>query len=124
MGDFEEKLEQILNNPQAMEQIMALAQSLNSTGSAAAPVADNRKTVPAATNTLPDQQMLSAMMSLLNEYTRDDDERIALLNAMRPFVKEKRCSQIEKAIQFAKLSRIARAAFEIFHEREESADHV
>lgn len=124
MGDFEEKLEQILNNPQAMEQVMALAQSLSGTDFSGASAAGDSKTVSSITNAFPDPQMLSEIMSLINEYNREDDNRIALLSAMRPFVKEKRCSQIDKAIQITKLSRVARTAFELFRTREESTNHV
>lgn len=121
MADFEEKLESILGNPQAMEQIMSLAQSLGGMEPKSAPPPASGK--PAASDDLQiDPHLINSIFSLINQYNSNDDQRIALLSALRPFVKERRYSKIDKAIQIAKLSRVARAALDLFKTQE--ADHV
>lgn len=124
MGDFEEKLESILNNPQAMSQIMSLAQSLGGSSAQSAPPPSQPAPSPSSEESglQIDPQMLTGLFSLLNQYNGDDDQRVALLNALRPFVKEQRHAKIDKAIQIAKLSRMARMALELFRSKED--DHV
>ena len=118
MGDFEEKLDSILNNPQAMSQIMTLAQSLGGTSSKEADPApvDPPSFDPGFQM---DPQLLSGIMSLLGSYNDQDDQRVALLTALRPFVKERRYAKLDKAIQIARLSRMARMALELFRSKED-----
>ena len=122
MGDFEEKLESILNNPGAMQQILSLAQSLGGNS----PVDEAPKTgtpvSPPLSDAQFDPQMLSVLLALINQYNNNDDQRIALLNALRPFVKEKRYAKIDKAVQIAKLSRIARSALEMFRAKGDNSN--
>jgi len=159
MSELEEKLESILGNPQAMSQIMSLAQSLNLGGSGAAPSqnqAQNQDQPQAEHPTPPseggetppppappaapasggglgdllgglsslDPKMLSAAASLMGQFSNDsDDRRTALLNALRPFVKEERYAKLDKAIQIAKLSRLIRSGLELFRAHKEDG-HV
>lgn len=124
MDDLGTKLEGILNNPQAMSQIMSLAQSLGGKNAAPEP-APPPEPQPAPTPSGQsldfnlDPKILSGLASLLNSYNSDDDQRIALLNALRPFVKEQRYTKIDKAVQIAKLSRMVRMALELFRTRED-----
>lgn len=121
MGDFEEKLESILNNPQAMSQIMSLAQSLGGSPESTAPSPSRQSGPPPAEEPglQPDPQMLANLFSLLNQCNSGEDQRVALLNALRPFVKEQRHAKIDKAIQIARLSRMARTALELFRSKED-----
>ena len=141
MSELEEKLENILGNPQAMAQIMVLAQSLNHSGPAApaGEAAQPRETTdagaqsqapalpqPPASAGAPDgglgsllgglePSMLSAAAGLLGQFNGgDDDRRVALLTALRPFVKEQRYSRLDKAIQIARLSRLIRSGLDLF----------
>ena len=144
MSELEEKLENILGNPQAMAQIMALAQSLNQGGTASAAgegtQAQTQPQEPAAsgaqspTLTPPqppasagaegglgsllrglDPNMLSAAAGLLGQFNGgEDDRRVALLTALRPFVREQRYARLDKAIQIAKLSRLIRSGLDLF----------
>ena len=121
MGDFESKLDSILNNPQAMSQIMSLAQSLGANEQSADPV----ETPPAAgphseePSSFMDARLLSVVGSLFSQYNSNDDQRVALLNSLRPFVKEQRYSKLDKAIQIAKLSRVVRMAIDLLRSKEE-----
>lgn len=129
MGDFEEKLESILGNPQAMSQIMSLAQSLgggapakaDSSPSKPPPAAPTPPSPPPAADQGPqlDPRLLSGVAALLGQYNSNDDQRVTLLNALRPFVKEQRYAKIDKAVQIAKLSRVIRMALEMFRTKED-----
>ena len=152
MSELEEKLENILGNPQAMAQIMALAQSLNGRGpdgagdgappqtQPAAPAGASSPAPAAAPSPQPpapagasegglgsllgglDPNMLSAAAGLLGQFNGGDDERrVALLTALRPFVREQRYARLDKAIQIARLSRLIRSGLDLFRTRKDSS---
>lgn len=120
MGELEEKLNAILGDSQAMSQIMALAQSLGKSDpkegeeASSAPPSDP----PPAPEAEPgedllggiDPQMLDLGMRLLGEYQRQDEKGAALIQALRPFLREERQAKLDKAVRIAKLSRVARVA--------------
>lgn len=160
MSELEEKLEGILGNPQAMAQIMALAQSLN--GGGGTPPAEGGPSGPPAGETGPipagggppgpsagesgptpaapplpgsgdgkgglgdllgglDPKLLSAAAGLIGQFNSGaDDQRAALLAALRPFVKERRYAKLDKAIQIAKLSRLIRSGLELLRAQRET----
>lgn len=152
MSELEEKLEGILGNPQAMAQIMSLAQSLNLGGSGtssegggqtAAPPSEQEAAASAPPPEPPpvsfgdslsglmsglgslDPKMLSAAASLMGQFNSgNDDKRVALLNALRPFVREERYAKLDQAIQIAKLSRLLRSGLELFRRRREEDSNV
>ena len=71
-----------------------------------------------------DPAMLSAAAGLIGQFADGgDDKRTALLNALRPFVKEQRYAKLDKAIQIAKLSRLIRSGLDLFRARKEDG-HV
>lgn len=119
MGDFEEKLESILNNPQAMTQIMTLAQSLGASQSQSeSPPAESPPPSQDSAFQL-DPRLLSGIATLLGQYNSNDDQRVALLQALKPFVKEQRYAKLDKAIQITRLSRMARMALDLFRSEED-----
>jgi len=100
---------------------MSLAQSLGGKEAAStSPPCDNGPPTSETEESMIDPQMLSTVFSLLSQYNGADDQRAALLSALRPFVKEQRYAKIDKAIQIAKLSRVMRSALELFRSKEES----
>lgn len=127
MDDFEEKLNSILSSPEAMEQIMSLASSIAGkpegegaapSEAAAAPQPDSSP-APEGENPLNllqnlDPVMVQRLMGLYREYTRGGDEKTALLQAMRPFLREERQQRLDKAVRIARFSRVIRAALEQF----------
>ncbi len=130
MAEWEEKLEGILSNPQAMEQIMSLAKSLEGGENSASPSAP-APSPPSAPSDLSgllgsvgqlDPKMLSTAAKLFSQMGRQDDRRTALLQALRPFVKPERYAKLDKAIQIAKLSVLIRSGLELFRAKED--DHV
>lgn len=124
MEDFEEKLNSILSSPEAMGQIMALANSLSGEGeqqeenapqppSSAPPVVE-REENPFALLQSMDPAMLRKAMTLFRAYQSGGSEKTALLEAMRPFLREEKREKLDKAIQISRFSRLIRVAMEEF----------
>lgn len=117
MGEFDEKLNAILGDPQAMGQIMALAQSLGG-GQSQPPVPAQPEATqmpePEAGNFFGelDPRMMRVGMRVLDAYRSGDDRKTALLTALRPFLKEERYAALDRAVQIARLSRMIRVALE------------
>ena len=125
MGEFDEKLSSILSDPNAMNQIMALAQNLGGPSKKEAPPPSSPGTDsmdPASLLSSLDPQMLQTGMELLRQFSAQDDEKTALLLALRPFLKEERYAKVDRAVQIARLSRLLRVGFDLFKGRRD--DHV
>lgn len=122
MGELDEKLNAILGNPEAMGQIMALANSLGVGGSetGSQQVREESQSCSNVEETSDlfsalgeiDPRMIQMGMRVLREYQSGDDKKTALLNALRPFVREERWEKLDRAIQIAKLSRVIRVLFD------------
>lgn len=126
MSELEEKLGAILSNQDAMSQIMALAKSLGGgsaeapppAGPSAEPSGDPPPAPPSAGGI--DPRLLSMAAKLAGAYSEaGDDRRVALLNSLRPFVKEERHAKLDKAVQIARLTRVVRIALDSFRTKEE-----
>ena len=118
MAEFDDKLNSILSNPDAMAQIMQLAQSLGgpSQGETAAapapqpPPAPPSPPLPAGGSLLSaldgglDPQLLSRLLPLVQELGGAQDSNARqLLYALRPYLKHDRQEKIERALQLARL---------------------
>lgn len=126
MDDFEEKLNSILSSPEAMGQIMALANSISGQpGEGETPEdepasvtgpgpADSGSENPLSFLQNLDPSMIQKVMALYGEYNRSNDEKTALLQAMKPFLRKERQVKLDKAVQIARFSRVIRAALEQF----------
>lgn len=117
MAQWEDKLGAILNNPQAMSQIMSIAQSLDGAQDAqSVPDADATPAEPAVQSAAPtpelDPKLMEMGMRALAAYRDPNNDRAALLQALRPFVRESRYGKIDKAVQIARLSKVVRAALD------------
>ena len=137
MAEFEEKLNSILGNHEAMEQIMSLAHSLSGGGgqsegkngspsgtsasaSEKSPFSgDDQESQPADSNSVPDLSallgqidpgMLQMGMRLFQEYRGNDGRNAALLAALRPFLKEDRRVKLDRALEIARVTRLIRVA--------------
>ena len=127
MSELEDKLGAILSNQEAMSQIMALAQSLGGSSQEQPPPSSPAQEPPAqgspdlfsALGNL-DPRLISLAMNVAREYSSNNDDRAALLNALRPFVKPERYAKLDKAIQVSRLTRVIRAALDSFRKGEDS----
>ena len=139
MAQLEEQLNQILGNPQAMEQIRSLAQSLSgkqedqaSEQPAAEPESEPADQPPAESDTPSplfaldglDPRLLRMGMGLLSEYSAQDDKKTALLAALKPFLKPERQEKMDQAVRIARLTRVIRTALRMFRDRGEEEDDV
>ena len=98
MEDLESKISDILSDPDARAGILSMAKSLGL--GASAPTEEPQSTEP--DNGVPD-----AVAGLLSAAGRLNGKQTALLQALRPFLKESRRNKIDRAIQAARISRIA-----------------
>ena len=104
MAEMEEKLDAILSNPQMMQSIMAMAQSLSSEGSHSA--SDSAKTDMQFPNI--DFSLLQKLSGLGSQSGIDQQQR-ALLNALTPYLSQTRIQKLERAMRAAKIARLASA---------------
>ena len=135
MGEFEEKLNSVLSNPEAMSQIMNLAQSLNLGGGGEPPQdgpadgAAQQQPPPPPPSGDPangmdglgdlaglgsmlgqiDPKLINRLLPLVGELTGGgNDERMQLLYALRPFLKPERRDKVERAAKTAKLIHVGK----------------
>ena len=129
MAEFDDKLNSLLSNPEAMAQIMQMAQSLSG-GQAQQPVQQVPQAPPqqpfpppppppvqqaasqgsnplAALSGLTggmDPAMLTKLLPLIQELgSQNDSNARQLLYALRPYLKPDRQEKIERALQLARL---------------------
>lgn len=125
MSELEDKLNTLLSDPNAMAQVMQLAQNLSGAQSADGapppppPDAVNEVGgIPSAgevgavlsqlTGGL-DPQLLARLLPVLRQMDRpESSETAALLYALRPFLREKRRDKVARAAQLAKLIHLAK----------------
>ncbi len=130
MSEFEDKLQSILGNPDAMNQIMSIAQSLSgsspSEGEFMSPqdIPEDSNNAEATFSSLGnlDPRLLQIGMRLLSEYNSTDDKKIALLHALQPFLTEERYAKVDQAVHIAKLAHVIRVALDAF--RKGDNEHV
>ena len=128
MAEFDDKLNSILSNPDAMSQIMQLAQSLGGSSSAPPPPGQPDPQQAPAWGPPPSQQtappppgggdllsslmggggldpgLLARLLPLIQELggQRDSNAR-NLLYALRPYLRSDRQEKVERALQLARL---------------------
>ena len=117
MAGMEDVMGQILQNPQAMQQIFSLAQSLNlgqappSSGSAG-PAATLAPKAPAPSPSVPDTDGLFRTILDLAGQSSKNEPQLALFEALKPFVTPERAKQIDQAILVARIAQMAAGAFQ------------
>lgn len=123
MGEFEDKLNQILSSPADMEKIMGLAKSLSgSLGSSGEGSSDSggRETGAHSASASPfaglDPKLLKMAGRVMHEMNSRSDDKAALVSAMKPYVREERYETLDRAVQIAKLAKVARIAMKDFSE--------
>lgn len=105
MDGLEEKLGAVLNNPQMMQQIMTMAQTLNSQTA--------KEDAPAEAPPAPSPEIDFAALQKLTNFARQgniDKDQKELLKALSPFLSKERIFKLEKAMRAAKMAKFASAA--------------
>lgn len=99
MDDLESKLGAIMGNPEMMEKIMALAQSMNTSEPA-----EKQEPQPAIPPI--DLSMLQKLSGLAGKSNIDNNQK-NLLQALGPYLNAHRLNKLERAMRAAKMAGIA-----------------
>lgn len=103
MDGLEEQLGNVLSNPEMMQKIMSLAQSLN-----AQP--QQKQETPAPSSPLPDIDLsMVQKMAGLAKQSGIDNQQQALLKALSPYLSRERIQKLERAMRAAKMAKLASA---------------
>lgn len=118
MSDLQDALNGILSSPQDMERLMGLAKELS--GSLGLDIGGEDDLPKKRETSAPlelgglDPKMLGMMSRIMEEFSSGRDEKLALLNSLKPYLKDRRRGELERAVKIARLARIARSAFSEF----------
>lgn len=104
MDDMEARISSVLNNPEMMEKIMAMAQSLGGT-----PQEGTKPQGPAGPIPEIDLGMLQKLSGLAGQGNIDSQQK-NLLQALNPYLSRQRLQKLENAMRAAKMARIAAIA--------------
>ena len=103
MEELENKLNQILANPEMREKVMTLAQSLGGTPPGKESEGKSRDS---GASTGLDLSMLQKISSLATQTGIDPDQR-NLIGALRPYLSPSRIGKLERAMRAAKMASMA-----------------
>ena len=105
---LEGKLQQILNDPNSMAQILSLAQSFGMQSPAEQQAESQTPPAPPPlSSAMPDAGFLQGIMELMQQAQRSDGKQEALLCALKPFLRPERREKIDQALQLARISHLA-----------------
>lgn len=114
MSEFEDKVNSILNDPQQMEKIAGLAKTLMGGESQQSAPENSENGMASVFSSLlggDDSAFdIGKISRILSASAGVDDEKQALLNAIKPYLSEKRQRKMDKAMKIAKLASIAKLA--------------
>ena len=131
MDNFDEKLNKLLSDPEALARVAELARGFG-VGQKTAETPDEAAPTPQASERAGndtggsidpgilgalgslDPKTLSGMAGLLGDLTSKDDRRAQLLTALRPYVRTGRQEKMDRAVQLLQLSKAARRALGMF----------
>lgn len=100
---LEEKLSEILNNPESMAQILSMAKSLGMEP-------EQPGEAPPRTPPPADPEMVQGLLRLMEQVRQGDGKQEALLQALKPYLAPERRDRIDQALQIARISHLAGAA--------------
>ena len=112
-SSLEQAIGAVLQDPQQLQKIFALAQSLGLSppeAPAAPPPPEPPKPAAAASAEQAPEDRGSALRTLLQQAGKLDRRQENLLNALKPFLKPERREKVDRAMQAARISRLAGAA--------------
>ncbi len=112
MAGLEEQLNAVLNNPQMMQQIMAMAQNFAPPAENTLPPPQPQAPAPPPPSSFPaiDPGMLQKLTGLMGQGGVDKNQQL-LLRALTPYISKHRVIKLEKAMQAAKMARLATNLF-------------
>ena len=113
MNDWEEKLNALLSDPEAMAQVVGMAQTLSQQlGGAVQSAAQSEPSGggnPFGALGSIDPALLSRLIPVLQQLNRgESSEASAFLYALRPYLKPSRRDKVERACQLARIIHLAK----------------
>lgn len=106
MDEMENQLGAILGNPEMMQKIMSLAQSMQSSPPAAQPPPES----PAPSPPELDLGMVQKISGLMRQSGVDQNQQ-TLLRALTPYLSQTRIQKLERAMRAAKMATMANSIF-------------
>lgn len=98
MPDMTEQLSALLSDPEGMEKIKAMAESLLGNGT---PLSQPISTATESAPDLPDIGSIAKIAEMIKP--RQDDSRVRLLLALKPHLKPERQTRVDKAVKMLRL---------------------
>ena len=127
MNEWEEKLNTLLSDPDAMSQVVNMAQALSAQMGGSAPQGEgstapppppqNASPPPDAGNPFSqlgsiDPELLQRLIPVIKQMNRpESSETSAFLYALRPFLKPSRRDKVDRAVQLARMIHLAKTFF-------------
>ena len=108
MDDMQNQMNALLGNPEMMQKIMAMAQSLGQSQGNDQQAAPQKQEQPGFTMPDIDLSMVQKLSGLAGQSNIDNNQR-TLLRALTPYLARERISKLEKAMRAAKMANIASA---------------
>lgn len=116
MNDWEEKLNTLLSDPDAMAQVVNMAQTLSAQMGGNAPQGEENSAPPPPDAATPfsqlsgiDPELLQRLIPVLKQMNRpESSETSAFLYALRPFLRPSRRDKVDRAVQLARIIHLAK----------------
>ncbi len=102
----EDMLKSILGNPEAMEQIMGIMQTVGGESKAAETKEKQEQKAPLPFG-LENPETLLKLGKAFGKIASNDDPRVNLILAIRPYLSAKRAQSADRAMQILKLSQMS-----------------
>lgn len=122
MSELQDKLNQILSNPEALAQVQSLGEQLGLTKKSETPQTAHSSAPPSAPPSAPHQPVSAqapfegilsgdmmntiARIAPLMSSIKQDDNTTRLLNALRPFLSEEKQQRLDKAEKMLRILKI------------------
>jgi len=100
MSEMEERLNAILSNPQLMQQIASMAQTMG--GESHSPTQE-QKELPSTPIPTIDPKLIQSMAQTVGQVGTDNHQQ-ALLHALSPYLSVNRVQKLERAMRAAKMA--------------------
>lgn len=117
MNDWEEKLNTLLSDPDAMAQVVNMAQTLSAQMGGNPPQSGTNAAPPPPQDTGSsfsplggiDPELLQRLIPVLKQMNRpESSETSAFLYALRPFLRPSRRDKVDRAVQLARMIHLAK----------------
>lgn len=108
MDDMQNQMNAILGNPEMMQKIMAMAQSLGQSQPAGQEQETPKQESMGGTFPDIDLSMVQKLSGLAGQSNIDNNQR-TLLKALTPYLNRERISKLERAMRAAKMANMASA---------------